>query len=486
MNHDHPPPDRLGTVQFENSCANAVQADFLRAVALLHSFAYAAAAQTFAAVAQRDPHCAMAQWGMAMSRYHPLWSPPPAADIVLGRQELERAQGLAARTQRERQFITAAAAYFNSDPAATPASRARAYCQAMAGVARSNPADTEAQIFYALALLATAPPTDRTHANQKQAAAILEPIYRRQPDHPGAAHYLIHAYDSSELASRGLAAARAYATIAPAAPHALHMPSHIYTRLGLWNESIAANEAARRAAHAQGDVGEELHAMDYLTYASLQLGREADAERIVAELRAMGPMLGGDFKVGYAATAMPVRLAIERQRWSDAVAILPLTDSAPHVAALVHWAHAIAHAHSGDTAAAARDGEALAACAARASEAGDHYWAAQIAVLITEAQAASAAAAGNVDSAVTLARAAADQEDGLEKLPVTPGPIVPAREQLGLLLLDQQQPRQALVELDVALKEAPGRRAALLAAIRAAGVLGDAAAVAGYRAVLEQ
>ena len=465
--HDHPVPEKLGTVHFENSCAAAVQPRFERAVALLHSFAYAPAAKEFEAVASRDSGCAIAHWGLAMSGFHQLWEPPGATQLQLGKDELAAAHRIGARTAREREFIDAAAVYFSdTDPTHHPA-RAKAYERAMESVAQHFPKDDETQIFYALALVATAPPTDHTHANQKHAADILEPIYHRQPDHPGVAHYLIHAYDSSELASRGLAAARAYAKIAPAAPHALHMPSHIFTRLGLWDDSIQSNEAARHAAHDQGDIGEELHAMDYLTYAYLQDGHDTDAERIVAQLHAMGSVLADDFKMGYAATAMPVRLAVERGRWNDAAAIEPLPGSAPHVAAIAHWARALGHAHSGRTDLASADVAQIDACEAQSKVHGTPYWTTQIGVLSKEARAWTAMASGHPDDAVTLLRAAADAEDALEKLPVTPGPIVPAREQLGQLLLDLHRPQEAQQELTHALEGAPGRRAALEAANRA-------------------
>ena len=300
--HSHPPPEKLGKVSFQTSCAARVAHDFDRSVALLHSFAYTASEQSFHKVAAADPTCAMAHWGIAMSYYHQLWSPPSADELRDGQLEIQEARRLSGgASPRERQFIAAAAAYY-ADPIQAPALRAKAYSDAMGEAARSNPKDTEVQVFYALSLIAIAPPEDATHASQKRAAAILEPIYRAKPLHPGAAHYLIHAYDNAELAPRALAAARAYSRIAPSAPHALHMPSHTFTRLGLWDDSIVSNRAARAAAHDQGDQGEELHAMDYLTYAYLQLGRVADAQRVVAELRTMGATAGGDFKIGYAAT----------------------------------------------------------------------------------------------------------------------------------------------------------------------------------------
>ncbi len=470
--HSHPAPEKLGTVHFPVSCAPAVQPAFERAMALLHSFAYDSAASAFRAVAQQDPRCAMAHWGMAMSLYHPLWSPPSAQDLRAGAQEIATARSLEAGSERERGLIQAAAQFFSDEDPAHHARRAQAYEQAMgtlAGLAQ----DDEVQVLHALAVIATASPVDRTHAHQKRAAAILEPIYRRQPDHPGVAHYLIHACDSTELARQGLHAARAYARVAPSAPHALHMPSHIFTRLGLWEDSIASNEAARRAAHEQGDVGEELHAMDYLTYAYLQRGQEAQAERIVAELRAMGPLLGKDFKIGYASTAMPVRLAVERGRWQDAANVEAPPGSAPHVAALAFWARALSAAHLGRTEQADSAIAQIDACGQRAQAAGDAYWATQIGVLSKEARAWKENAAGHAQLAQDLLREAADAEDALEKLPVTPGPVVPAREQLGSLLLAQQQPRRAWQELQVALRDAPGRRAALQLAAQAAEKVGD-------------
>jgi hypothetical protein len=334
--HSHPAPEKLGTVTFPTSCAPALKPAFERALALLHSFAYAISEQAFRDVAARDPGCAIAHWGIAMSLFHQLWEPPAGQDLREGVEQVRRAEVIHAGSLRERQLIDALDSYYRGAQQDEHAVRAERYALAMAEVARSNPSDPEAQIFYALALIATAPPADKAHSNQKQAAEILEPLFRQQPQHPGLAHYLIHAYDSAELAPQGLAAARAYSKIAPSAPHALHMPSHIFTRLGLWDDSIASNQAARAAAHKQGDVGEELHAMDYLTYAYLQRGRYAEAERVVVELRAKRDLPAAQFKASYAATAMPVRLIIERHAWDSAGALEPLPQSAAHVTALVY------------------------------------------------------------------------------------------------------------------------------------------------------
>ena len=274
--HNHPAPEKLGTVAFPTNCAPTVQKEFERAVALLHSFAYSAAEASFEDVAARDPHCAMAHWGIAMTHFHQLWEPPlPPEGFSLGQQELRRAQEIGAASDREGGLIQALALVY--DNAAPYQTRIVSYEAAMQKLAAAYRDDAEVQVFYSLALLAAASPFDNTHARQKRAVEILEPLYSRYPQHPGIAHYLIHAYDNAELAGRGVAAARAYAKIAPSAPHALHMPSHIFTRLGMWSDSIASNRAARTAAHEQGDIGEELHAMDYLVYAYLQEGRDREA-----------------------------------------------------------------------------------------------------------------------------------------------------------------------------------------------------------------
>ncbi len=483
--HSHPPPEKLGKVAFQTTCAPRVALEFERSVALLHSFAYTASEQAFRKVAADDPTCAMAHWGIAMSHYHQLWSPPGPSDLRDGAAEIEQAVRLGGGSPREKQFIAAAALYYKDSDHVAPPLRAAAYADAMSVVAQSNPKDTEAQVFYALSLIATASPQDATHAKQKRAADLLEPVFRNQPDHPGAAHYLIHAYDSAELAPRGLAAARAYSKIAPSAPHALHMPSHIFTRLGLWRDSIASNRAAQAAAHAQGDQGEELHAMDYLTYAYLQQGQESDAARVIAALQAVGTMAGSEFKIGYAATAMPVRFAIERRRWRDAAELRPLPQSAPEVAAIVYWARAVANARAGNPQDSNSDIAQIEACLQQLLASGNQYWASQVDVLDKEAKAWQLAASAQPVESLALLRVAADKEDSVEKLPVTPGPIVPAREQLGELLLQLNQPQQALREFQAALRAAPGRRGALTGAVEAADLAGDMRTASQMRARLK-
>ncbi len=455
--HHHQAAERLGTVHFATSCAPAVQVGFDRGVALLHSFAYEDADRAFTDVASRDPACALAHWGRAMSRYHQLWDVPAGAALAAGIQEIGQAEAMSGRTPRERALIAALAVYFAEAGNVPAAVRAMRYSDAMAELARAYRDDDEIATFYALSLIATAPPTDRAHSRQKRAADILEPIWKRQPDHPGVPHYLIHAYDSAELAARGLRAARSYANIAPSAPHALHMPSHIFTRLGLWDDSITSNLAARNAAKAQGDVGETLHAMDYLTYAYLQERRVANAAREVASLKAMTGLSGSGFKIGYAGNAMPVRLAVETRDWATASQLTPMPGSGPQVAAIVWWARALGKLRAAHPVSADADIAELQSCLDALRAANDSYWSVQVDVLMKSAEAWRFAAAGRSNEAFAALTSAADTEDGLERLPLTPGPIVPAREQLGELLLGLGRPREALSAFNSALALAPGR-----------------------------
>jgi tetratricopeptide (TPR) repeat protein len=466
--HDHGTPEKLGKVSFPNSCQSSLQQEFSRGVALLHSFAYSAAESAFRSVAKSDPTCAMAHWGIAMSHFHQLWDPPLSPATLSGDQrEILEAQHPVAGTERERGFIDALAMLYKDATTVPYRTRALNYERAMSILAAANPQDIESQVFYALALLSIALPTDKSHANQKKAAALLEPLYRTNPQHPGLPHYLIHAYDNAELAPKGLPAARAYSGIAPSAPHALHMPSHIFTRLGLWDDSIASNLAARDAAHKHGDIGEELHAMDYLVYAFLQSGRDADAAQIIQQLRKMSQLNSRDFKVGYASTAMHVRYVVERGQWAEAARIVPPTGTAPQVEAIAVWARGLGLARTGHPAEALKESEKLRQLETQLRAAGNEYWAGQVAIQVREVMAWAAQVSNNPQAALALMREAADQEDAVEKLPVTPGPIIPAREQLGQMLLEQNQPALARKEFQTALINAPGRRGAMQGAARA-------------------
>ena len=466
--HDHPGPEKLGRVSFPTSCKPQVQPEFNRAVALLHSFAYHAADQAFQRVAQQDPGCAIAHWGSAMTHYHQLWDLPPsptdrgAADLEIG--EAERLSA----SERERGFIRAIRIVFQDGSTLPYSTRALRYEAAMRELATTYPEDAETQIFYALALISNASPSDRDHARQKQAASLLEPLFRSFPDHPGVPHYLIHACDNQELASRGLVAARVYAGIAPSAPHALHMPSHIFTRLGLWEDSIASNLAAKAAAHQQQDTGEELHAMDYLVYGYLQAGRDQDAAQLVQQLNTMQNLSMGDFKIGYAATAIPIRYIVERGSWKDAEKIAdPSVAAQPHVVAIAVWARGLGFARDGHPAEAEKEAETLRAIEGRLRTSGNSYWTTQVDIMRREITAWSAQAAHRTHDAVQILGSAADEEDAVEKLPVTPGPVLPAREQLGELLLEQGKPVAAFNAFKLASANSPGRRRALQGAAQA-------------------
>jgi tetratricopeptide (TPR) repeat protein len=469
---------KLGSLSFLTSCNPDVQTEFLRGVALLHSFAYSEAEMSFKTVAKMDPDCAIARWGVAMTYFHQLWDPSIQQDtFAKGREEIQSAQKIKASSDRERRFIHALALFYEQDFRAVPYhERITKYERAMAALAAAYPGDTESQVFHALALLANASPFDKSHTKQKRAAKILAPLFEKFPQHPGIAHYLIHACDNQEMARQGLAAALAYSKIAPDAPHALHMPSHIFTRLGMWSDSVASNRAARVAAHNHGDIGEELHSMDYLVYAYLQEGREKEAGEIIQQLKAMSELDKKNFKVAYAATAMPLRYAVERRRWEDAAMFVPPEGAPPHVIAVAVWARAVGLARSGQPSGARAQLEKLQQLEQqllRSQMEYGGYWAKQVGVLKSEVCAWSDQAEGKVEEARKLLRRAADEEDAVEKLPVTPGPVSPAREQLGDLLLEQHQPKMALQEYQTALRNSPNRRAALDGSSRAAAEVGN-------------
>jgi tetratricopeptide (TPR) repeat protein len=467
--HEHPVPEKLGTVQFPTSCSSKEQKSFERGVALLHSFAYSAAEKAFGDVAKADPKCAMAHWGIAMTYFHPLWPPPlPEETVARGREEIERARQLGG-SDRERAFIEALSFIYAQD-SVPYRDRVNRYTAAMGKLAERNPDDAECQIFYALALVATAPPTDSTHSNQKKATALLEPLFRKYPQHPGIPHYLIHAYDNVEMASRGVEAARIYAQIAPSAPHALHMPSHIYTRLGMWQESIASNTAARKAAREENDIGEELHAMDYLIYADLQLGRDQEAGQVLDDLRKMAGLSPKYFKVAYAASAMPARYAIERRKWDEAAELAPMPDALPQAAAITAWSRAVGFARGKQVGPARAEIAKLTSAYEQMRTAGDEYWATQIHAQLNSALAWINYAEGKRAEAIKLMRAAADEEDAVEKLPVTPGAIVPAREQFGDLLLETGDAKAAVKEFNSAFAQAPRRRGTLMGMARVAAM----------------
>ena len=464
----------LGTVEFRVSCTAKAQESFTRGVALLHSFTYTESAEAFRDSAARDSRCAMAHWGLAMTEYHQLWDPwPGPAELQRGFAEIQKARELKPATPREKEFVEALGKFYDGWEKQGHAARAKTYRDAMGGVYERNPKDQEAAIFYALALVGTAAPEDKTYDNQRKAAAILEPLFAAYPDHPGAAHYLIHAYDNPALASQGVTAARAYSKIAPDLPHALHMPSHIYTRLGLWEESISSNVAAVAAARKHGDRGDEFHALDYLVYAYLQLGRNDEAEKIRDNLPAVGKENPSSlFKIHYARAAIRARCALEQHQWKEAENLEPDPEAEPQVAAISHWAAALGAVHAGDLQAARQHAEQVRRLSGELEGKGDAYWAEQVAIQGKEAGGWVAFAEHRTYDAFRLLRMAADHEDAAEKHAVTPGAIRPARELFGDLLMEMNRPKEALTAYRQVLITAPGRRNALKGAADAAQMAG--------------
>jgi tetratricopeptide (TPR) repeat protein len=488
--HDYPASDKLGTVRFANSCSDAAKPTFARAMALLHSFEFGQAIDGFTASAATDSGCAIAYWGIALSR----WGNPfaaglkPVPALEAGRTAIEKATAIGAKSERERDFITAAGRLFKDFQTIDQRTRLLAYRDAMEHVAKRYADDPEASAFYALALAASADPADKTYASLLKAGEILERLAPAQPDHPGFAHYIIHAYDVPALAPRALDAARRYSKIAPAAPHALHMPSHTFTRLGYWQESIDTNIASATVAHREGSIGEELHAMDYQAYAYLQTAQDAAALRVVQSLTAIAAKLDPDrpgsaappVAGGFALAAIPARYALERRAWSEAARLEVRPSRFPHAEALTQFARALGAASISDLATARTAIEALQQLKDKLTQAGESYWAEQVDIQRLGASAWLALKEDRSDEAVAAMRSAADREDRTEKNAVTPGPIAPARELLGEMLLQLKQPSEALAAFETTLKKEPNRFLAMAGAAHASKLSGDAEAARKY------
>jgi tetratricopeptide (TPR) repeat protein len=467
--HDHAD---VGEVHFTVSCNDQAKADFEHSVALLHDFWYAESEKAFQKVATGDPTCAMAYWGIAMSNYHPVWAPPNPQEMERGKAAAAKATSMDAKTDRERGYINAIAVFYKDTDTVNHKTRAKNYADAMAKVHEQNPDDMEASIFYALALLGTADITDKTFAVQKEAAAILTPLVSKAPTHPGIAHYIIHSYDYPGLAELALPAARAYAEIAPESPHALHMPSHIFTRLGLWDESIKSNLAssAKARAHVRetipdGDSFDELHAMDYLEYAYLQLGDEQKAKEVMQQAAAVKKLDQNQFAAAYALAAIPARYAIERHDWKAAASLEVKPDwfpwdHFPYAEAITHYAVGIGAARSNDLEKAKKAEERLSVIQ-KALSAQDPYWAKQVEIQRQSVAAWITFAEGKKEDALVQMRAAAALEDTTEKHAVTPGAIVPAHELAGEMMIEMGQKDQAAAEFKKSLTTAPKRRNAL-------------------------
>jgi hypothetical protein len=478
----------IGEVDFPTSCSPGVQHRFNQAVWLLHSFWYEESLKAFSAITEVEPSCAMAYWGIAMSEWYPLWYPPSPAMLKAGATAV--AQGLAVppKTEREQAYLEAIGRFYRDADTVDHGTRALAYARAMEELHERYPDDREAAVFYALALDATWPPTDKSYDNLKKAAAILEAVWAEQPDHPGVVHYLIHSYDVPALAPQGLKAARRYAAIAPAVPHAQHMPSHIFTRLGLWQESIDSNLVAHRvaAAYAEETYGpggydqETVHTMDYLAYAYLQTAQDNAAKSLVDEVRGFKKGAPPNLPIAYALAAIPVRYALERRDWITAAALTPAGgdfpwERFPWAAAMTAFARALGAAHLGDGAAAEHELATLQSLKDKLVGAKNDYWANQVEVQRLGAAAVLAQAKGDGPRALDLSRAAADLEQSMDKHPATPGAVLPARELRADLLLERNEATAALEEYQTVLRSDPNRFRSVLGVARAAKLMGDTA-----------
>lgn len=480
----HTPLETLGSVNFSTSCSGAVQPQFNRAVALMHSFQFRNAFEAFDAILKADPSCSIAYWGISLSH----WGNPFAAglkspeQLEQGLQTVKRARLAPAKTERERAYVEAVALLFTDTSSTDQQSRKLLYERAMAAVSAAYPEDTEATIFYALALAADADPADKTYAKQLKAGAILDNLFAQYPNHPGLAHYIIHTYDVPPLASRAIGAAQRYSEIAPSTPHALHMPSHTFTRVGNWQASIDANVAAAAAARGAGQTPEELHATDYMVYAYLQTAQDNAAKRLVesaaesfARFDPASPNTGaGSPATAYfARAAIPARYFLERLAWSDAAKLELLPSPFPYTDAITYFARGLAAAHLKDRTGALSAISSLDQMYDKLTKMKEVYWANQVDIQRQEVSAWLAFAEGDSPGALTGMRAAAEQEDKTEKSVVTPGPLAPARELLAEMLLELKRPTDALREFEATLTREPYRFRSLYGSAKAAELAGD-------------
>jgi tetratricopeptide (TPR) repeat protein len=472
QDHDHSSHGEVGRVNFPTSCTPAAAPVVELGVAMLHSFWFDEAARTFERSLAADPGCGMAHWGIAVTMLgNPFTASPPSAErartgLAAARRAVELTRGA---THREQMYAAAALALYDEAGGRNYRSRMLSHEEAMGALAAAHPEDPEATIFHARALISNAPPEDLEFKRQLAAAELLEPLFARMPDHPGLAHYIIHAFDAPPIAQQGLAAARRYADIAPAAPHALHMPSHIFTRLGYWEESVEAN---RRSAAAEPDSNAAVHPLDYMVYAFLQLGRDSEAKKVVDRSTShLDRFYGG--LLGYNAAAMPARYALERSAWSEAAAIRPPQGGAPYVQAISHYARAVGAARSGERASAAASVAALAELRDTLTASGEKYWATVVGAQHLAASAWLARLDGDDERALRLAREGAELEETVEKHPVTPGPILPARELEGDLLLELGRPGEAKAAYEKTLAREPNRARTIYGIARSAELTGE-------------
>jgi hypothetical protein len=482
--HSSPSHEHLGTVHFTTSCNQNAQNEFDRAVALLHSFEFSRAIAAFNAALKNDTTCAIAYWGIALSQ----WSNPfavgnkDAGQLQSGRASVQLGKSLGAQTERERAYLDAVSALYSRFETTPQRSRLLAYRDAMEALSSQYPDDHEAQIFYALSITASEDPADKTYAGRLKAGAILENLFAQQPDHPGLAHYIIHTYDVPPLAARSLPAARRYSQIAPDAPHALHMPSHTFTRTGDWQDSIDSNVAAVAAAKRDHETAEELHASDYEVYAYLQSAQDEAANRVLASLPEIASRFNPTVVVGGAASpsvayfalaAIPARVGLERGDWKQAAQLVPRETSFPHTDAITWFARGLGAARIGQVKVADESGSSLKQIHERLLKSGENYWALQVEIAELELRAWSMWAAGHRQKALHQLESAANLEDGTEKSAVTPGPLVPARELLAEMILLDDRPAAALVQFEATLKKEPGRFRSLYGAAHAANLAGQ-------------
>ena len=486
--------DVIGAVRFETSCATKVQTAFDRAIATLHSFEFGEARDLFEAIASEDPGCGMAAWGVAMTHYHPLWAPPTRQELSLGAAAVARARSHDS-TERERLYIEAIGALFDGADEASHTERAVQYEEGMARVYEHSPNDTEAEIFYALAILSNADPTDKTYAVQQRTGAMLEPLFVEMPDHPGLAHYIIHSYDYPDLADRAVHAADRYLEIATSMPHALHMSGHIYTQLGMWDASIGANVRSAASAVERAEMfglGEatqgELHALDYLVYAHLQRGEDTAAEAIVDHVNTMQELNLDNGVIVFNAGAVPVRYAVERHDWEAAAELSTLSqveafggnDQSMNAVALRYWARVIGAARSGRLEQAQRDLVELERVATQLAPAARIWGRNTAEVFRLQATAWLALTNGEFDRAVQLMRSAVELEEQTDKSSISPGRVLPAHEQLGDILAALDRPQEALVAYEESMTRAPRRFNTYVGAARAAMAAGETAVAHDY------
>ena len=464
------PADRqFGSVNFEISCTGKIQDDFNLAITLLHSFEYDEAEKVFAKIIDAEPACAMAYWGVAMSNFHPLWTPPSEAELKKGAKVIEIAQLIPQKSKRESDYIEAIGLFYKDWNKLDHRTRCISFEKAMEKIYSVYPKDKEAAIFYALALNAAADPADKSFTKQKKAGSILNTLYPGEPNHPGIVHYIIHTYDYPELAELALPAARKYASVAPSSAHALHMPSHIFTRMGLWNECITSNLASvssaqcyAEAAGIKGHWDEELHGMDYLVYAYLQKGENDLAKKQWDYLKTIDEVSPLNFKVAYAFAAIPSRYLLENKLWKEAAGLKVHKENFQWQnfqwqKAIIHFTRLMGAVHIGDINSAKTELKELNRIHNRLLEQKDSYKANQVNIQVKTSEAWILFKEEKINEASELMNFAADMEDKTEKHPVTPGEVIPARELLGDMLLQMNKPGKALEAYEANLKKHPNR-----------------------------